>query len=76
MKTLDHTDFKILNSLQEDSTLSVKDLAEKIGLSFTAQLCGQGIDCGLDAFKDLLSGNTSCPENLPGCYLQVPQAIV
>lgn len=36
MKTLDSTDHKILNFLQEDSTVSVKDLAEKIGLSFTA----------------------------------------
>ena len=36
MKTLDSTDHKILNFLQEDSTVSVKDLAQKIGLSFTA----------------------------------------
>lgn len=36
MKALDLTDHKILNFLQEDSTVSVKDLAEKIGLSFTA----------------------------------------
>lgn len=36
MKTLDRTDHKILNFLQEDSTVSVKDLAQKIGLSFTA----------------------------------------
>ena len=36
MKTLDSTDHKILNFLQEDSNISVKDLAEKIVLSFTA----------------------------------------
>ncbi|WP_332020220.1 AsnC family protein, partial [Kaistella sp.] len=36
MKTLDSTDHKILNFLQEDSTVSVKDLAQKIELSFTA----------------------------------------
>lgn len=36
MKNLDGTDHKILNYLQEDATISIKDLAEKIGLSFTA----------------------------------------
>ncbi len=35
MKPLDSTDQKILNLLQEDSTISVKDLAEKVGLSFS-----------------------------------------
>lgn len=35
MKPLDSTDQKILNILQEDSTISVKDIAEKVGLSFT-----------------------------------------
>lgn len=35
MKPLDHTDQKILNLLQEDSTVSVKEIAEKVGLSFT-----------------------------------------
>ena len=35
MKPLDKTDHKILNILQEDSTISVKDVAEKVGLSFT-----------------------------------------
>ncbi|MHA6697935.1 Lrp/AsnC family transcriptional regulator [Chryseobacterium sp. A301] len=35
MKPLDATDQKILNLLQEDSTISVKDLAEKVGLSFS-----------------------------------------
>ncbi len=35
MKTLDSIDQKILNLLQEDSTVSVKDIAEKVGLSFT-----------------------------------------
>lgn len=35
MKPLDATDHKILNILQEDSTISVKDIAEKVGLSFT-----------------------------------------
>lgn len=35
MKTLDSIDFKILNSLQEDSTMSTKEIAEKVGLSFT-----------------------------------------
>ena len=35
MKPLDPTDYKILNILQEDSTISVKDIAEKVGLSFT-----------------------------------------
>ncbi|AYO57676.1 AsnC family transcriptional regulator [Chryseobacterium sp. 6424] len=36
MKTLDNTDYKILNFLQDDATISVKELAERIGLSFTA----------------------------------------
>lgn len=35
MKPIDSTDQKILNLLQEDSTISVKDLAEKVGLSFS-----------------------------------------
>lgn len=35
MKTLDEIDFKILNILQEDSTIAVKEIAEKVGLSFT-----------------------------------------
>lgn len=35
MRQLDVTDHKILNILQEDSTISVKDIAEKVGLSFT-----------------------------------------
>lgn len=35
MKTLDKLDYKILNILQEDNTIAIKDLAEKIGLSFT-----------------------------------------
>lgn len=39
----------------------------EFGFSFTAQLCGQGIDCGLDAFKALLAGRKSCPETLPNC---------
>lgn len=35
MKPLDAIDHKILNILQEDSTISIKELAEKVGLSFT-----------------------------------------
>ena len=35
MKSLDKLDYKILNILQEDNTISIKDLAERIGLSFT-----------------------------------------
>lgn len=35
MKPLDATDHKILNILQEDATIAVKDIAEKVGLSFT-----------------------------------------
>ncbi len=35
MKPLDTIDHHILNILQEDSMISVKDIAEKIGLSFT-----------------------------------------
>ncbi|MDO5615772.1 MAG: Lrp/AsnC family transcriptional regulator [Cruoricaptor ignavus] len=35
MKALDVTDFKILNILQDDSTISVKDIAEQVGLSFS-----------------------------------------
>lgn len=35
MKTLDSTDQRILNLLQEDSTLAVKEIAEKVGLSFS-----------------------------------------
>lgn len=35
MKPLDPTDHKILNILQDDSTIAVKDIAEKVGLSFT-----------------------------------------
>ena len=35
MKSLDKLDYKILNILQEDNTIAIKDLAERIGLSFT-----------------------------------------
>ena len=35
MKSLDKLDYKILNLLQEDNTIAIKDLAERIGLSFT-----------------------------------------
>lgn len=35
MKPLDSIDNQILNILQEDATISVKDIAEKVGLSFT-----------------------------------------
>lgn len=35
MKPLDSIDLQILNILQEDNLLSVKDIAEKVGLSFT-----------------------------------------
>ena len=35
MKLLDKLDYKILNILQEDNTIAIKDLAERIGLSFT-----------------------------------------
>lgn len=35
MKGLDKIDYQILNLLQKDSTLSTKDLAAKINLSFT-----------------------------------------
>ena len=35
MKSLDTLDYKILNILQEDNTIAIKDLAERIGLSFT-----------------------------------------
>ena len=35
MKSLDKLDYKILNILQEDNTNAIKDLAERIGLSFT-----------------------------------------
>ena len=35
MKSLDKLDYKILNILQEDNTIDIKDLAERIGLSFT-----------------------------------------
>lgn len=35
MKPLDSIDHKILNILQDDCTISVKDIAEKVGLSFT-----------------------------------------
>ena len=35
MKTLDDIDLKILNILQEDSMISVKDIAEQVGLSFS-----------------------------------------
>ena len=33
MKSLDKLDYKILNILQEDNTIAIKDLAERIGLS-------------------------------------------
>lgn len=36
MKPLDQTDRKILNILQEDCSISVKQVAEKVELSFTA----------------------------------------
>ena len=35
MKSLDKLYYKILNILQEDNTIAIKDLAERIGLSFT-----------------------------------------
>ena len=35
MKSLDKFEYKILNILQEDNTIAIKDLAERIGLSFT-----------------------------------------
>jgi len=35
MKTLDDIDLKILNILQEDSMIAVKDIAEQVGLSFS-----------------------------------------
>lgn len=35
MKPLDSIDHKILNILQGDSTMAVKEIAEKVGLSFT-----------------------------------------
>ena len=35
MKSLDKLDYKILNILQEDNTIAIKDLAERIGLYFT-----------------------------------------
>ncbi len=35
MKPLDKIDLMILNILQEDNLLSVKDIAEQVGLSFT-----------------------------------------
>ena len=35
MKSLDKTDHKILNILQEDCMLPVKEIAERVGLSFT-----------------------------------------
>lgn len=35
MKPLDYIDLEILNILQEDCSVSVKDVAEKVGLSFT-----------------------------------------
>jgi len=35
MKPLDTIDLQILNILQDDSSISVKDIAEKVGLSFT-----------------------------------------
>ncbi len=35
MKPLDTIDLQILNILQEDNLLSVKDIAEQVGLSFT-----------------------------------------
>ncbi|MDL1913479.1 MAG: Lrp/AsnC family transcriptional regulator [Bergeyella sp.] len=35
MKPLDTVDCKILNILQEDATVTVKEMAERVGLSFT-----------------------------------------
>ena len=35
MNSLDKLVYKILNILQEDNTIAIKDLAERIGLSFT-----------------------------------------
>lgn len=35
MKALDSIDHHILNILQEDSNIAVKEIAEKVGLSFT-----------------------------------------
>ena len=34
---LDHTDRRILSLLQDDATLSVSDIAEKVGLSATPE---------------------------------------
>ncbi len=58
----------VANPLLWSNRLNLRPISKlEIGLSFTAQLCGEGINCGIDAFKDLLAGNISCPENLPGC---------
>ena len=35
MRTLDTIDYHILNILQEDSDIAVKEIAEQVGLSFT-----------------------------------------
>jgi hypothetical protein len=43
--------------------------AFEVGLSWTSQLCGEGIQCGFKAFKEVLSSGYACPETLPNCQL-------
>ncbi len=61
----------VANPLLWSNRLNLRPMSKlEIGLSFTAQLCGEGKDCGLDAFRNLLSGKTICPESLPNCTEQ------
>lgn len=39
----------------------------EIGLSFTAQMCGEGFACNLKTFTDLLTSTTECPATNPNC---------
>ncbi len=58
----------IANPLLWSNRLNLRPIAKlEIGLSWTAQLCGEGLNCGLDAFKDVLSSGYSCPDNAPDC---------
>jgi hypothetical protein len=58
----------IANPLLWSNRLNLRPFAKlEIGLSLTAQLCGEGVNCGLDAFKDVLSSGYSCPDNQADC---------
>jgi hypothetical protein len=58
----------VANPLLWSNRLNLRPIAKlEIGLSLTAQICGEGINCGVDAFKDVLFGDTNCSNNSLQC---------